>query len=237
MKRYTIGIDFGTLSGRAVLMNVDTGEIAATVFTGGCNFRCPFCHNASLVLPEKFGATLPTEEFFAFLESRKGKLRAVCVSGGEPTLQSDLHEFISKIKEMGFLVKLDTNGTRPDVLKGLIDAGLLDYVAMDIKNSKVRYGETVGLKNFDISPIEESVNILRKGNVPFEFRTTVVRVLHSAEDFCEIGKWLRGDEKFFLQTFEDSGDLIGAGYSAHDAETMKQFLETLKEYVPNAALR
>lgn len=213
------------------------GEIAATVFTGGCNFRCPFCHNASLVVPEKFGETLPTDTFFEFLESRKGKLRAVCVSGGEPTMQGDLPEFIARIKGMGFLVKLDTNGTRPDVLYGLIEDGLLDYVAMDIKNSKARYGETVGAADFDVAPIEESINILRKGKVPFEFRTTVVRELHTAEDIAEIGRWLRGDEKFFLQTFEDSGDLIGSGYSAHDAETMKLFLEILKEQVPNAALR
>ena len=213
------------------------GEIAATVFTGGCGFRCPFCHNASLVLPERFGETLPTETFFEFLESRRGKLRAVCVSGGEPTMQGDLHEFISRIKEMGFLVKLDTNGTRPEILYGLIEDGLVDYVAMDIKNCKKRYGETVGVKDFDISPIEESINILMKGKVPFEFRTTVVRELHSAEDLREIGEWLSGDEKFFLQTFEDSGDVIGENYSAHDAETMKQFLEILKEYVPNAALR
>ena len=213
------------------------GEIAATVFTGGCNFRCPFCHNASLVLAEKFGATLPTEEFFAFLESRRGKLRAVCVSGGEPTLQGDLLEFIKRIKGMGFLVKLDTNGTRPDVLGALFDAGLLDYVAMDIKNSRKRYGETVGIENFDISPIEESINILRKGNVPFEFRTTVVRELHTAADIAEIGEWLSGDEKFFLQTFEDSGDLIGSGYSAYDGEEMKKLAEILKGYVPNSALR
>ena len=213
------------------------GEIAATVFTGGCNFRCPFCHNASLVLPEKFGATLPTEEFFSFLDSRRGKLRAVCVSGGEPTMQGDLSEFICRIKEMGFLVKLDTNGTRPDVLYGLIEDGLLDYVAMDIKNSKERYGETVGVSGFDIFPIEESINILRKGKVPFEFRTTVVRELHTEADIASIGEWLGGDEKFFLQTFEDSGDLIGSGYSAYSGEEMKQLVEILKGYVPNAALR
>ena len=213
------------------------GEVAATVFTGGCNFRCPFCHNASLVIPDRFGETLPTETFFSFLESRRGKLRAVCVSGGEPTMQGDLPEFIARIKDMGYLVKLDTNGTRPEVLYGLIEDGLLDYVAMDIKNSRARYGETAGAPNFDISPIEDSINILRKGKVPFEFRTTVVRELHLAEDLHEIGKWLRGDEKFFLQTFEDSGDVIGENYSAHDAETMKRFLEILKEYVPNAALR
>ena len=213
------------------------GEIAATVFTGGCNFRCPFCHNASLVLPEKFGATLPTEEFFAFLESRVGKLRAVCVSGGEPTMQGDLADFIKRIKDMGFLVKLDTNGTRPEALHELIEDGLLDYVAMDIKNSRQRYGETVGVENFDISPVVESINILRKGKVPFEFRTTVVRELHTEADIAEIGEWLSGDEKFFLQTFEDSGDLIGSGYSAYDGEEMKRLIEIMKGYVPNAALR
>ena len=213
------------------------GEIAATVFTGGCNFRCPFCHNASLVLPEKFGATLPTEEFFAFLESRVGKLRAVCVSGGEPTMQGDLADFIKRIKDMGFLVKLDTNGTRPEVLYELMEDGLLDYVAMDIKNSRQRYGETVGVENFDISPVVESINILRKGKVPFEFRTTVVRELHTEADIAEIGEWLSGDEKFFLQTFEDSGDLIGSGYSAYDGEEMKRLIEIMKGYVPNAALR
>jgi pyruvate formate lyase activating enzyme len=152
-------------------------------------------------------------------------------------MQGDLREFISRIKEMGFLVKLDTNGTRPEVLYGLIEDGLLDYVAMDIKNSRERYGETVGVSDFDISPIEESINILRKGKVPFEFRTTVVRELHCIDDITSIGEWLRGDEKFFLQTFEDSGDLIGAGYSAYSEEEMKRFVKILKEYVPNAALR
>ena len=152
-------------------------------------------------------------------------------------MQGDLSEFICRIKEMGFLVKLDTNGTRPDVLYGLIEDGLLDYVAMDIKNSKERYGETVGVSGFDIFPIEESINILRKGKVPFEFRTTVVRELHTEADIASIGEWLGGDEKFFLQTFEDSGDLIGSGYSAYSGEEMKQLVEILKGYVPNAALR
>jgi pyruvate formate lyase activating enzyme len=138
---------------------------------------------------------------------------------------------------MGFLVKLDTNGTHPDVLRGLIEDGLIDYVAMDIKNSKARYGETVGVGDFDISPIEESINILRKGKVPFEFRTTVVRELHSVEDFADIGEWLSGDESFFLQTFEDSGDTVCDGCSAHSSEDMKKFLEILKKKVPNAALR
>ena len=190
------------------------GVISATVFLGGCNLRCPFCHNASLVLPEKFGETMSDEEFFAFLDSRKGKICGVCISGGEPTLYPHIEEFILKIKERGFLVKLDTNGTRPEVLKRLVNKGLLDYVAMDIKNSPFRYGETVGIEDFDILGVAESTAFLMEGKVDFEFRTTVVKELHTIEDIENIGKWLEGEEKFFLQTFKDSGDLISCGYSA-----------------------
>ena len=213
------------------------GKIAATVFLGGCNLRCPFCHNASLVLPEKFGDTISDEEFFAFLESRKGRLEGVCVSGGEPTLYPNIAEFLGKIKAMDFLVKLDTNGTRPEVLKSLVDKGLLDYVAMDIKNSPLRYSETVGISDFDILGVAESTAYLLEGKVDFEFRTTVVKELHSAEDIKNIGKWLEGDEKFFLQTFKDSGDLIGTGYSGYSAKEMEELLEILKKSIPNANLR
>ena len=213
------------------------GKMAATVFTGGCNFRCPFCHNGSLVIPERFGETLPEEEFFAFLNKRRGILEGVCVSGGEPTLYPDLPEFIKKIRSLGFLVKLDTNGSRPDLLEKLIDEGLADYVAMDIKSSREGYSRAVGIEDFDTSDIEKSVEILKKCKVDFEFRITVVKELHSAEDFEQIGQWLRGDSKIFLQTFIDSGDLIGSGYSAHSEEDMKRFVEILKKYMPNAALR
>ena len=213
------------------------GKMAATVFTGGCNFRCPFCHNGSLVIPERFGETLPEEEFFAFLNKRRGILEGVCVSGGEPTLYPDLADFIKRIRSLGFLVKLDTNGSQPSRLKGLIDEGLLDYVAMDIKSSKEGYSRAVGMENFDLSDIEKSVEILKEGKVDFEFRTTVVKQLHSEADFEEIGKWLQGDSKLFLQTFIDSGDLIGSGYSAHGEEEMKSFVEILKKYMPNATLR
>ncbi len=213
------------------------GETAATVFLGGCNLRCPFCHNASLVLPEKFGETMPDGEFFSFLESRRGKLRAVCVSGGEPTLYPKLYEFIERIKAMGFLVKLDTNGTRPEVLSALIADGLLDYVAMDIKNSPFRYSETVGIADFDLLPVAESAALLMNGNVGFEFRTTVCRELHTEEDIRNIGKWLQGDEKFFLQTFKDSGDLISGGYSGYSPEEMTKLTSVLKEYIPNAEKR
>ena len=213
------------------------GKMAATVFTGGCNFRCPFCHNGSLVIPERFGETLPEDEFFAFLNKRRGILEGVCISGGEPTLCPDLPDFIKKIRSLGFLVKLDTNGSRPEVLEKLIGEELLDYVAMDIKSSKEGYSKAIGVEYFDTAEIEKSVEILKKCKVDFEFRTTVVKELHNAEDFDGIGKWLSGDEKFFLQTFEDSGDLIGTGYTAYGEEEMKSFLEILKGYVPNAALR
>ena len=213
------------------------GVISATVFLGGCNLRCPFCHNASLVLPEKFGETMSDEEFFAFLDSRKGKICGVCISGGEPTLYPYIEEFVLKIKERGFLVKLDTNGTRPEVLKRLVNKGLLDYVAMDIKNSPFRYGETVGIEDFDILGVAESTAFLMEGKVDFEFRTTVVKELHTIEDIENIGKWLEGEEKFFLQTFKDSGDLISCGYSAYSATEMDELVKVLKQYVPNAQKR
>ena len=213
------------------------GKMAATVFAGGCNFRCPFCHNASLVIPEKFGENLPTEEFFSFLDKRRGILEGICVSGGEPTLYPDLADFVKKIKEKGFLVKLDTNGTCPEMLESLIEKGLVDYVAMDIKSSKEGYGSAVGIDNYNTAKIEKSVEILKKCKVDFEFRTTVVRELHSKEDFEAIGKWLAGDSKIFLQTFIDSGDLIGSGYSAYGDGDMRGFVDILKKYMPNAALR
>ena len=213
------------------------GVIAATVFLGGCNLRCPFCHNASLVLPEKYGETISDTDFFAFLDSRRDRLQGVCVSGGEPTLYPQLEEFIREIKDRGFLVKLDTNGTRPEVLRRLVENNLLDYVAMDIKNSPLRYGETVGITDFDPTPIAESAAILMNGKTDFEFRTTVVKELHTPKDIEQIGEWLSGDEKFFLQTFVDSGDLIGTGYSGYTACEMEELTNLLKKYIPKAQKR
>ncbi len=212
-------------------------KIAATIFTGGCNFRCPFCHNASLVVPDRFAETIPERDVMEFLRSRVGRLDGVCISGGEPTLQPDLAMFIRRVRELGFAVKLDTNGYRPDVLKSLIDEGLVDYVAMDIKNSRERYALTVGLESLDISPVEQSAALLMEGRVPFEFRTTVVRGLHTEEDVASIGEWLAGDEKFFLQTFEDSGDMVKDGFSGYTEEEMRRFVELLSEKLPRAALR
>ena len=212
------------------------GKLAATVFLCGCNFRCPFCHNASLVVNPK-EASISEEELFDFLESRKGRLQAVCVSGGEPTLYRELPSFINRIKEMGFLVKLDTNGYRPSVLRSLVSENLLDYVAMDIKNSKESYAKTVDVPGFDILPIIESVDYLLSGKVDYEFRTTVVRELHTAEDFISIADWISGAQNYFLQSFKDSGDIIGTGFSAYNENEMNNLLKLLKIKVPNAQIR
>ena len=229
------------------------GKIACTVFLGGCNFRCPFCHNGSLVVPSEISEFMSEDEFFAFLDSRVGRLEGVCISGGEPTLTPNLADFIRKIKEKGFSVKLDTNGSRPEVLGSLIDENLLDYVAMDIKNSPENYGKTVGLNsefgirnsklndeegNFEfLDKIKASAEILMEGRVDFEFRTTLCRELHSEGDIEAIGKWLFGDEKFFLQSYRDEGDLLLGGFSAYTEAERRELLQILKKYFPNADLR
>ena len=210
---------------------------ACTVFTTGCNFRCPFCHNASLVVDIPKEAQISEEEFFTFLQKRIGILDGVCVSGGEPLLQPDIELFIRKIKDMGFAVKLDTNGSFPDKLIHLVKEGLVDYVAMDIKNSPETYAFTAGTETLDIVSVQKSVSYLMEGHVPYEFRTTVVKHYHSKESFEEIGKWLAGTEKYFLQNFVDSGDLIGKNTRGCSEEEMKEFLEIVKKHIPNAKLR
>ena len=210
---------------------------ACTVFLGGCNLRCPFCHNASLVIPEKFGESIPRDEFFSFLSSRIGKLEGVCISGGEPTLHRDLANFIKRIKDMGFLVKLDTNGTNPDMLESLISSHLVDYVALDIKSSLDDYASAVGISDFDTSSIEKSVAILRRGDVDFEFRTTVVLGLHTEENLLKIAKWLEGEKKYFLQTFEDSGDVLKSGFSGYSKAEMQCILEAVQKFIPLAQIR
>ncbi len=212
------------------------GLMACTVFTAGCNFRCPFCHNASLVTHIE-GDEVSEKEFFDLLDKRQGVLQGVCITGGEPTLQPDLYEFIGKIKEKGYKVKLDTNGYRPEVLKKLVNDNMIDYVAMDIKNSPGKYGLTVGIENFDIAPILESVDFLKQGSIPFEFRTTVVKELHEEEDMSAIGQWLMGSEKYFLQSFIDSGDCIADGFGAHEKAEMERFLAIVNGYLPQASLR
>ena len=213
-------------------------KMACTVFTLGCNLRCPFCHNASLVLADRADDTaISEEEFFSFLQKRRGILEGVCVTGGEPTLMPDLPDFIRRIRAMGYAVKLDTNGYRPDVLKALVGEGLLDYVAMDVKNSLRLYPKTTGIPGLNTALIEESMDFLMEGHIPFEFRTTLVRGLHTPESVADMGRRLAGEERFFLQSFEDSGDLIGEGLSAFDRAETESLLAILRAYVPNAQIR
>ena len=214
------------------------GKVACTLFTKGCNFRCPFCHNASLVVRADEQPTYTNDEILAFLKKRQGILDGVAITGGEPTLMGGLYDFISEVKDMGYSVKLDSNGTRPDVLKKLILNGLVDYVAMDIKNSPEKYAYTCGLPaGYDLSKIEESKNFLMEGHVDFEFRTTVAKPFHTEEDFYKIGEWLKGSEKYFLQQFKDSGDVIGQEISSFNESEMGKFLNVLLPFVPNTQLR
>lgn len=212
------------------------GRLAATVFLGGCNFRCPFCHNASLVLAPGKCEKLREEEFFEFLSSRAGKLSGVCITGGEPTMHKGLKDFIRKIKSMSFAVKLDTNGTNPELVRELISQKLVDYVAMDIKNAPDKYSLTVGCE-VDIDKVRETVELLLSEKVDYEFRTTVVRELHEISDFEAISTWIKGAKRYFLQTFEDSGDLIGSGFSAYSDTETKAILEHILPNVPNAQIR
>ena len=184
------------------------GHIAATVFTVGCNFRCPFCHNPELVSSIEYQVSSILErDFFDFLESRQGKLEGVCITGGEPTIQPDIVEFIRKIKELRYKVKLDTNGARPDILRLLYAKKLLDFVAMDIKSDLENYSRTTNSK-VDLERIKLSVDLIRNSGVDYEFRTTAVPGLHKEEDFAKIGKWLEGAKKYVLQAFEDKGKIL-----------------------------
>lgn len=212
------------------------GKVASTVFTFGCNFRCPFCHNASLVICKPESA-LQKEEFFEFLDGRKNKLDGICVTGGEPLINFEIFDFIKAVKDKGFKVKLDTNGSFPEKLRFLIDNDLVDYVAMDIKNSKEKYAMTCGLNKIDISLIEESVEILKENKIPYEFRTTLVKELHTEEDMEKIGQWLKGCQAYFLQHFVDSGNLIGEGYSGFSLEETENLLKIVKKYIESAEIR
>ena len=212
------------------------GKIACTVFTVGCNLRCPFCHNASLVTHPQDAGYVTDDELFSFLKKRKGVLDGICVTGGEPTLQKDLPVFLEKLKTLGYFVKLDTNGTNPRLLHSVIDDHLVDYVAMDIKNSPEKYIMTSGGIDL-LSNIQQSVSILRSGIVQYEFRTTVANGFHETEDFESIGKWLCGVDRYFIQNFVDSGDLISPGTLGIPIEKMHEFLKTVQKYIPSAELR
>lgn len=212
------------------------GQVACTVFLGGCNFRCPFCHNASVV-GCRAGEGILEEELFSYLEKRKGILDGVCVTGGEPTLYPELASFLRRIRTLGLKIKLDTNGSRPAVLRALIEEGLCDYVAMDIKNQKKKYAVTAGVSMLDLGAVEESVSLLLEGRVSYEFRTTVVANLHTVEDIAEIGRWIAGAERYALQQFVDSGDLLGPGMYAHEPGVLAEMKKIAETFVKNAEIR
>lgn len=210
------------------------GKVACTIFTYGCNFRCPFCHNATLVIDE--ASLLSEDEILSYLNKRKGILDGVCITGGEPLLQNDIFDFIKKVKDLGLLVKLDTNGSYPEKLKEAIDRGLVDYVAMDIKTSKGNYSKVADV-NVKIQDIEKSIQILLENKVDYEFRTTVVRELHTKEDFEKISEWIKGAKRYFLQCFKDNENLIGNNLSAYTPHELEGFLEVLKNNIDKVSLR
>lgn len=218
------------------------GKIACTVFLGGCNFRCPFCHNSELFMgkPEKL---MEEEDFFQFLSKRKGLLDGVCVSGGEPTLYKELPAFLARIKELGFFVKLDTNGYRPEVLKELVEKKLVDYVAVDVKNSPAMYAQTVGLETLDLAKIRESLAFLISGDTAYELRTTLVAQLHTEASIQDMGAWLGGlvpgrkPQKLFLQTFVDRDTVLFSGLSAPEPEVTAGFAKILEPFVEAVTIR
>ena len=210
------------------------GKVAATIFTYGCNFRCPFCHNATLVIDE--AQLFSEDEILSYLNKRKGILDGVCITGGEPLLQHDIFDFIEKVRETGLLIKLDTNGSYPDKLKEAIDRGLVDYVAMDIKTSEENYSR-VADTNVKIEDIKKSVRILLENKVDYEFRTTVVRELHTKEDFEKISMWIKGAKRYFLQRFKDSENLIGNNLSAYTPLELEGFSEVLRANINEVNIR
>ncbi len=213
-------------------------KVACTIFTGGCNLRCPFCHNAPLVTSLRNDEEIPEDEVLSFLKKRAGLLDAVCISGGEPLLQPDIKEFIKKVKDFGYDIKLDTNGSLPERLLELIDGGNISYVAMDIKNSKEKYAKTAGVSENILPKIEKSINILLSSDIDFEFRTTVTAELHTVSDIKKIGEWIQGAKKYFIQPFVESDNLIGGmPLSAPSEDVLFEMEKAASAFVPAAKLR
>ena len=213
------------------------GNMAATVFTGGCNFRCPFCHNRSLVFLNENDSEIANEDIFDFLKSRNKILDGICITGGEPLLHKGITAFIKRVRDLGLKVKLDANGSNFEALRRLIDEKLVDYVAMDIKNSPEKYAMTIGLENYDLSEIEKSKNYLLENHVDYEFRTTIVREFHEPEDLRKIGEWIRGAKHYYLQNFEDHGTCIQAGLGEVDLHTLETMKRIAGEYVEHIEIR
>lgn len=213
------------------------GKVGCTVFLGGCNFRCPFCHNAGLVISPEKEPVLDEEEILSVLKKRQGILEGVCITGGEPTLSDDLGEFLGKIKQLDYPVKLDTNGYKPWILKELAQEKLIDYVAMDIKNSRQKYAVTTGIPEIDITRIEESVSYLMESPLEYEFRTTVTRELHQTSDFIAIGEWLKGCSRYYLQAYRETENVISPVFSGYDGAQLHQFAGLLREWISTVEIR
>jgi len=212
-------------------------KTACTLFTVGCNYSCGFCQNTSLIDPFKNEYSISEMEILSFLEKRQNLLDGVCISGGEPLMYDNLDSFIDKVKTLGYLVKVDTNGSYPDKLEKLLVSGCVDYIAMDIKNTPEKYALTIGIADYDISPVIKSVDLLRSCLIPYEFRTTVVRELHTGEDLVSIARWLSNAKKYYLQTFVDSEGVLQRGLHSYSDEEMLEFLSKIKEILPNSELR
>lgn len=207
-------------------------KLASTIFTGGCNFKCPFCHNKDLVfLPENM-TEIKEEDILQYLTKRKGVLEGVCVSGGEPLLQGNLEPLLRMIKQLGYAIKLDTNGSCPERLQRIVKEGLIDYVAMDVKNCPSRYGETIGLPAYEVSAIDQSIHYLKENHIPYEFRTTIVKEFHTKQDMLELGKWLENARAIYLQKFENSERVIQEGLHPCEDETMEEYRSILQQYLP-----
>ncbi len=211
-------------------------KTACTIFCGGCNFRCLFCHNSDLVLG-RLGEPLDEEELFRFLKKRAGLLDGVCITGGEPLLNSDIGEFIKKIRRLGYLIKLDTNGSNPALLEKLVSEKLVDYVAMDIKNSPEKYGQTIGINNFDITPIRRSIEFLMTADIDCEFRTTVTKELHSDESMKGIAQMIAGAKRYFIQNYRDSDNVLSKGLSSVPPKQLADWQKLFENYVDFVQIR
>lgn len=213
------------------------GHVAATVFVGGCNFRCPFCHNSLLVLDPGNQPLIAEDEVLAYLKKRRGILEGVCITGGEPTMQRDLISFVNKLKAMDYLVKLDTNGYHPKVLEELLMEGLLDYVAMDVKASMERYDIAAGVPDLEREKVLESIRLLKNCDIPYEFRTTAVKGLHRMGEFEEIGRLLSGCRAYYLQGFREGDNMIEEGYETFSVQEMKEIANIAGKYIDKVELR
>ncbi len=212
-------------------------RLSSILFTGNCNFRCPFCQNSTLVLNPESEPVIDENEIFSFLRKRKGFIDGVVITGGEPTVSKDLEDFIKRIKDTGLLVKLDSNGYMPDVLSSLIDKNLVDYIAMDIKNDKKHYAETAGVKNLDIARIERSVDLLKEGRIEYEFRTTVMKEKHTRATILSIGEWLEGSQNYFIQNYVDSRNILFGHFTPVEKEELLLWRNLLSSYIKNIQIR